>query len=1052
MTKQIINTLLSMFLAVGLYGQNCTNPNFPVALPDSCGTAPFLCGNYLDGYCSSNAGLTGDSVNGIFLEGAGFLRFAGCFTDVTLSAEVQNCANGEGLVFTLLGGDCDSFQVLQSFTVNDNQSLNLSMTGIQPDSVYYLAISGVNNDACDFTLGVVDGIGTTPPAFIQCECTDGSVTGPEDVCPGDMVSYSIIPIDCTLDFLPGAPGNGYYCSPPISDCGNQDPDSIQLIWHIPSFMKFLGDSVDVYSIDVMVLDTFPFTMDTMLMDSVWLEWVVIPNPDTTNMQDSTVFCDCILDGCGGSIGAQPVNMNINFIYDQCTLTCFEPECTINGQTYSQPGTYTEINGCEIRIVEIFEDFSPPFISLSGIGIITCDNPTAEIFADVFPSDASIDWFVNGGFAGSGNTIIVSSGGPVEAIAINNINGCVSQEFFFVDEDTQPPVADAGPDVTICEGESTTLSGAGSSQGSNFIYDWSTGESSLTIEVAPTMTTMYTLEVTNTDNGCIELDQVTVFVEPDEFINMGVVGNVNCDQPCLDYMGQSYCDPGVYLVTQACQSIQFEIGFEKVVQNLGVAGVITCTDPCVSVMGQDYCDAGNYQIEDACYLYEFSIGEDLSMPAYTGLNHDCLPSNTAFRVAFNLDGTPPFKVNGVALNSNYFLSPPIANGTDYAFVVEQSSNGCSVVVSGTYDCTEFCGSQAGDLASVPQDLCHGDPLQVNVVAPSQVANGEGLEYLLYTSVNNMPDALLDRNYTGSFSATNLIPDQTYFIVQAVGPMDLTGAVDLENGCTVLSNPQPFVVHPQPSGFDLDLSMPDCFGESNGSIELVSVATGTGPFESVLNGQTGVGNGTFPDLSSGIYQLEILDGLGCAADTTLVLPDPAELQVTLGQDIETTPGSVVELSAQPSNTNVHIQWTSGLGMENSEGFQWSLTPFESSWYACTIRDEAGCIASDTILVEVKGDYGVYKPNVLKPNASISANQYFTLYDTENYIQRVEMLQVYDRWGALVFEKKNFEPGVPEQGWDGRANGNLAPAGVYQFVARLITYSGEPLVLNGDVTLIR
>ncbi len=66
-------------------------------------------------------------------------------------------------------------------------------------------------------------------------------------------------------------------------------------------------------------------------------------------------------------------------------------------------------------------------------------------------------------------------------------------------------ANAGPDVSICFGENTTLTASG---GLNYL--WSTGETTPSITVGPTITTTYGVSVTGT---CGSVDSVTVTVNP-----------------------------------------------------------------------------------------------------------------------------------------------------------------------------------------------------------------------------------------------------------------------------------------------------------------------------------------------------------------------------------------------------------------------------------------------------------------------------------------------------------------------------------------------------------
>jgi len=87
-------------------------------------------------------------------------------------------------------------------------------------------------------------------------------------------------------------------------------------------------------------------------------------------------------------------------------------------------------------------------------------------------------------------LVLPSGGPEESVTAN-----------------------AGEDVSICEGESATLTATGGTD-----YLWSTGETSVSIQVSPDVTTTYTVTVSS--NGISDSDQVTVNVNPLPTANAG----------------------------------------------------------------------------------------------------------------------------------------------------------------------------------------------------------------------------------------------------------------------------------------------------------------------------------------------------------------------------------------------------------------------------------------------------------------------------------------------------------------------------------------------------
>ena len=83
------------------------------------------------------------------------------------------------------------------------------------------------------------------------------------------------------------------------------------------------------------------------------------------------------------------------------------------------------------------------------------------------------------------------------------------------------------------------------------------------------------------------------------------------------------------------------------------------------------------------------------------------------------------------------------------------------------------------------------------------------------------------------------------------------------------------------------------------------------------------------------------------------------------------------------------------------------------------------------------GVYDP------ASYENDFFFPVYDG---VQRYQ-LQVFNRWGELVFETTDIKVG-----WDGYYRGQLAKQDVYAWKARASFSDGRETTLSGDVTLIR
>jgi len=89
------------------------------------------------------------------------------------------------------------------------------------------------------------------------------------------------------------------------------------------------------------------------------------------------------------------------------------------------------------------------------------------------------------------------------VGIIDANGCTGTDDVLVNV-IPTPTADAGPDQTICQGQTINLTASGGSQ-----FVWNNGATTSTNPVSPSFTTTYTVTV-GTGN-CVDLDSVTVNV-------------------------------------------------------------------------------------------------------------------------------------------------------------------------------------------------------------------------------------------------------------------------------------------------------------------------------------------------------------------------------------------------------------------------------------------------------------------------------------------------------------------------------------------------------------
>jgi hypothetical protein len=160
------------------------------------------------------------------------------------------------------------------------------------------------------------------------------------------------------------------------------------------------------------------------------------------------------------------------------------------------------NGCESKAsVKVTVNSAPsiPVVNAdAGTDITICKGSSAVLTAS---GGSSYIWS-----KGERTKSIMVSPDVTTTYAVTVSNGIVSQTDNVTVFVKELPVADAGADITIEEGQSTTLSASGGDS-----YLWNTGETTKSITVNPKASTIYTVKVFQ--NGCESTDKVQVIVKP-----------------------------------------------------------------------------------------------------------------------------------------------------------------------------------------------------------------------------------------------------------------------------------------------------------------------------------------------------------------------------------------------------------------------------------------------------------------------------------------------------------------------------------------------------------
>ncbi len=175
------------------------------------------------------------------------------------------------------------------------------------------------------------------------------------------------------------------------------------------------------------------------------------------------------------------------------------------------------------------------------------------------------------------------------------------------------------------------------------------------------------------------------------------------------------------------------------------------------------------------------------------------------------------------------------------------------------------------------------------------------------------------------------------------------------------------------------------------------------------------------------------------------------------VVTIPGQSVTFANKSIEADSYV-WNFGNGdtsteqnpvYEYSAAGNYDVSLEASNVYGCSDVYEL----NEPIIAEEGGDIDF--PNAFTPNTSGESSGEYVYGDKNNYVfyptiqEGIEeyKLQIYSRWGQLIFESHDISVG-----WNGYYKGTLCAQGVYIWKVTCRFGTGQVKVYTGDVTLIR
>ncbi len=279
-------------------------------------------------------------------------------------------------------------------------------------------------------------------------------------------------------------------------------------------------------------------------------------------------------------------------------------------------------------------------------------------------------------------------------------------------------------------------------------------------------------------------------------------------------------------------------------------------------------------------------------------------------------------------------------------------------------------------------------------------------------------------------------------------DLLVTVSDSNGCQDVLT----VSIPDPSEIlvDLNITQPLCSNNATGSIELVLANRAVPTIFSIDGGATYTVNPIFSKLTPSEYDIIIQNDLGCQDTLTAVIeaPTPLDVAITPASPLNVRPFTPIELRADVIGNVQNYQWLP-VSIDNGMAVV-NFIATKNMDIRVVVEDEKGCKATASLPLNVKlGE--IYIPNTFSPNTD-GVNDRFTFYSDGQSGEIIEQLQIFDRWGNLLFQANELALNNSNLGWDGKKAGRDVLEGIYVYKG-IVRFGNESRKkFKGNVTLTR
>lgn len=571
-----------------------------------------------------------------------------------------------------------------------------------------------------------------------------------------------------------------------------------------------------------------------------------------------------------------------------------------------PGTYTynvtDANGCEFQSNFELTQIPSPIAIASATGSLDCTVLQTSVTGAGSSSGNQFTYTwttLDGNIVSGGNSLIAVVDAPgVYTLAVYNTSeDCTSYaEATVVSTASLPEATIAPADALTCTFTERTLDGTGSSTGDNYTYLWSTTDGNI-VSGGTTLFPVidapgeYSLQVTNTENGCL-ISTETIVVQDVSVPSLVLTdAEITCENSSVEICGTA--PEGL--------TIQWNVGGELFEGNCVTVSEIG--EYTASVVGNNGCS--NSQIATVTASADLPQVELEAADLIT-----CVLEQITLTGV--LEGNPDdFTITWTTINGNIIegensLTPVVDKEGIYTLTVSNPANGCTTVSS------------------------------------IEVDEDKALPIAQYSSTQNGDDLVLTAEITGTINSLlwDLGNGETSTEESVTISFENTGnytiCLTTTNDCgeTTTCNEIFYISSIKTQAQVASLK---CFGENDGRIS-VTPSGGLPEFTISWTGPNGFTSSEFEltGLEAGTYIGVLTDAQGTEVTLTYEIKTPSQISetsVVISNDVNSGNIGSIDLAIEGGTGDLTYLWSNG-------STDASLTNISAGEYTVIVTDANGC----------------------------------------------------------------------------------------------------------------